>query len=83
MLDIYVWMLSQWQDAAWLEASCPKIVRLADTVKVRPRIAPIHALQLLAEIPYSELKRAMRRRARKGRGYRRAGPDDLEGVDPT
>ncbi len=42
MLDIYVWMLAHWQDAAWLEANCPKIVRLADTVKVRPKIAPIH-----------------------------------------
>ncbi len=42
MLDIYVWMLSQWQDAAWLEANCPKIVRLANTVKVRPKIVPIH-----------------------------------------
>ncbi len=42
MLDIYVWMLAHWQDAAWLEANCPKIVRLANTVKVRPKIAPIH-----------------------------------------
>ncbi len=42
MLDIYVWMLSQWQDAAWLEANCPKIVRLADTVKACAKILPIH-----------------------------------------
>ena len=42
VLDIYVWMLSNWQDSAWLEANCPKIVRLANTVKVRPKIAPIH-----------------------------------------
>jgi GST-like protein len=42
VLDIYIWMLSNWQDAAWLEANCPKIVRLANTVKVRPKIAPIH-----------------------------------------
>jgi len=27
---------------AWLEADCPKIVRLANTVKVRPKIVPIH-----------------------------------------
>lgn len=42
MLDIYVWMFSQWHDAAWLESKCPKIVRLANTVKMRPKIAPIH-----------------------------------------
>jgi GST-like protein len=42
MLDIYVWMLSNWQDAAWLKANCPKIVRLVDTVKVRPQIVSIH-----------------------------------------
>jgi glutathione S-transferase len=42
MLDIYVWMFCQWQDAAWLEANCPKILRLANTVKARPKIAPIH-----------------------------------------
>ena len=42
VLDIYIWMFSNWQDAAWLEANCPKIVRLANTVKVRPKIAPIH-----------------------------------------
>ncbi len=42
MLDIYVWMLSQFQDAAWLEANCAKIVRLVNTVKVRPKIVPIH-----------------------------------------
>ncbi len=41
-LDIYMWMIAQWMDAAWLEANCPKIVRLANTVKVRPKIAPIH-----------------------------------------
>jgi len=43
MLDIYVWMLAHWPGggAAWLEANCPKIVRLANTVKERPKIAPI------------------------------------------
>ena len=41
-LDIYIWMIAQWMDAAWLEANCPKITRLANTVKVRPKIAPIH-----------------------------------------
>ncbi len=43
MLDIYVWMLSHWpgQGTAWLEANCPKIVRLANTATVRPKIAPI------------------------------------------
>ncbi len=42
MLDIYMWMVAQWMDAAWLEANCPKITRLASTVKVRPKIVPIH-----------------------------------------
>jgi glutathione S-transferase len=42
ILDIYVWLFSHWHDAAWLEANCPKIVRLANTVKVRPKITPIH-----------------------------------------
>ncbi len=42
MLDIYMWMIVQWMDAAWLEANCPKITRLANTVKVRPKIVPIH-----------------------------------------
>jgi glutathione S-transferase len=42
MLDIYMWMIAQWMDASWLEANCPKITRLADTVKVRPKIVPIH-----------------------------------------
>ncbi len=43
MLDIYVWMLSHWpgQGTAWLEANCPKIVRLANTATVRPKIVPI------------------------------------------
>ncbi len=44
ILDIYVWMLAQWMDANWLKANCPKILRLADTVKVRPAVAPVHKL---------------------------------------
>ena len=44
MLDIYVWMLAQWPGGskASFEANCPKIVRLANTAKARPKIAPIH-----------------------------------------
>ncbi len=44
MLDIYTWMLAQWPGGgmAWLEANCPKIVRLANTVRMRPKMAPIH-----------------------------------------
>jgi len=44
MLDIYVWMLAQWPGGSKVsfEANCPKIVQLANTVKVRPKIAPIH-----------------------------------------
>jgi glutathione S-transferase len=43
MLDIYVWMLAHWPGggAAWFEANCPKIVRLANTVKLRPKMVPI------------------------------------------
>ena len=44
ILDIYVWMLAQWMDMGWLTANCPKILRLADTVKVRPAVAPVHKL---------------------------------------
>jgi glutathione S-transferase len=43
MLDIYVWMLSQWMDQDWLTRHCPKIARLARTVAARTAIAPIHA----------------------------------------
>lgn len=42
VLDIYVWMLSQWMDGPWLSAHCPKIAALAEQVKMRPRVAPIH-----------------------------------------
>lgn len=42
VLDIYVWMLAQWQDGPWLKRECPKINALSDAVKSRPRIAPIH-----------------------------------------
>ncbi len=42
MLDIYMWMIVQWMDAAWLEANCPKITRLANTVRVRPKLVPIN-----------------------------------------
>ncbi len=44
ILDIYVWMLAQWMDRPWLEDNCPKILALADAVKARPKIAPIHDL---------------------------------------
>lgn len=43
VLDIYVWMLAQWMEGAWLRAECPKIDALGQAVKSRPRIAPIHA----------------------------------------
>lgn len=42
ILDIYVWMLSQWMDGKWMEKHCPKISRLADHVMKRPKIQPIH-----------------------------------------
>ncbi len=44
MLDIYVWMLAQWPGGSktLFEADCPKIVRLANTAKLRPKMVPIH-----------------------------------------
>jgi glutathione S-transferase len=43
MLDIYVWMLSHWPGGSrdLFEADCPKIIRLANTAKLRPKIVPI------------------------------------------
>jgi glutathione S-transferase len=43
ILDIYVWMLAQWMDGAWLESRCPKIARLSREVAARPKVAPVHA----------------------------------------
>jgi GST-like protein len=40
--DIYVWMLAQWMDQAWLQSHCPKVSRLAQAVAARPAIAPVH-----------------------------------------
>ncbi|HQY44948.1 MAG TPA: glutathione S-transferase family protein [Paracoccaceae bacterium] len=42
MLDIYLWMLTQWVEADWLADHCPKIKRLSDRVAQRPLIAPVH-----------------------------------------
>jgi len=41
VLDIYVWMLAQWMPTEWLEAECPKINRLVETAKLRPKIVPV------------------------------------------
>lgn len=41
-LDIYVWMLAQWMDQAWMAAECPKAGRLAKAVATRPAVAPVH-----------------------------------------
>jgi glutathione S-transferase len=43
ILDIYVWMLSQWMESDWLARNCPRIAALANAVKARPKIAPVHA----------------------------------------
>jgi len=42
VLDIYVWMLAQWMDGPRLSRNCPKISALAEQVKSRPHITPIH-----------------------------------------
>lgn len=41
VLDIYVWMLAQWMPPEWLEEECPKINRLVEATKLRPKIAPV------------------------------------------
>jgi len=41
VLDIYVWMLAQWMPPEWLAQECPKIDRLMEHTKVRPKIAPV------------------------------------------
>lgn len=41
VLDIYVWMLAQWMPPEWLSEECPKVNRLLETAKLRPKIAPI------------------------------------------
>lgn len=41
VLDIYVWMLAQWMPPKWLAEECPKVNRLLETAKLRPKIAPI------------------------------------------
>ena len=41
VLDIYVWMLAQWMPPEWLTQECPKINRLMECAKVRPKIAPV------------------------------------------
>lgn len=41
VLDIYIWMLCQWLDIAWLGKNCPKITCLAETVMSRPAIRPV------------------------------------------
>ncbi len=42
VLDIYIWMLSQWMDGAWLHSHCPKVSALACTVMDRHKIRPVH-----------------------------------------
>ncbi len=43
LVDLYLWMLIQWhRDLEWLETQCPKLLRLVETVMVRPKIEPIH-----------------------------------------
>lgn len=43
ILDIYVWMLSQWMPQDWMTTNCPKVKRISDAVAARPLIAPVHA----------------------------------------
>lgn len=43
IIDIYLWMLVQWWgDFGWLKRTCPKTLRLVETVMERPRIKPVH-----------------------------------------
>jgi GST-like protein len=41
MLDIYVWMLCWWVDAAWLTAHCPAVQRLKDAADARPALVAV------------------------------------------
>jgi glutathione S-transferase len=43
MFDLYLWMLLHWVDAGWLEQSCPRIARLAQTASARPALQPVLA----------------------------------------
>ena len=43
ILDVYVWMLSQWMPQDWMTTNCPKVKRISDAVAARPLIAPVHA----------------------------------------
>lgn len=44
MADIYLWMLAHWVDQTWLAEHCPKVTAIAAGLRLRPRIAPIHAV---------------------------------------
>lgn len=43
VLDLYLWMLCFWMDAAWLEANCPALSTLWQRMRVMPALAPIEA----------------------------------------
>ncbi len=44
IVDLYLWMLMQWwQDPDWMASECPKLSRIVETVKARPKIAPVQA----------------------------------------
>ncbi|MBM3520465.1 MAG: glutathione S-transferase family protein [Alphaproteobacteria bacterium] len=43
VLDIYVWMLTQWMPMEWMRAHCPRVASLSEAVARRPLIAPVHA----------------------------------------
>ncbi|MEM8597910.1 MAG: glutathione S-transferase family protein [Pseudomonadota bacterium] len=48
MLDLYVWMLSFWMpDRDWLVSDCPKLHRLIETTRARPKIVPLHQAQVI------------------------------------
>lgn len=43
VLDLYVWMLCNWMDRAWLAAHCPATLAISDAVAANATVAPVHA----------------------------------------
>jgi len=44
ILDVYIWMLVNWdEEHEVFRKQCPRMFAIAQTVKSRPKIAPIHA----------------------------------------
>ena len=47
-LDLYLWMLIQWIDRAWMTAHAARLLAVADAVAALPAVAPVHARHFAA-----------------------------------